>query len=155
MPYERFRSTFLVLKTSFPSTSAKISDVARIWLGCGSDVAQMWLGRVFGCRSDAFSDVAEKVWQKLRERGFQQYGPPTSVLAVDPGGEGISRLDLATVHGSRGSAERIWLNVLVWSGEFLLELPANFSVKFSGEFFSLVSETTTKGQNRFIIFHTF
>ena len=56
-----------MLETSFPFTSAKISDVAWMWLGYGSDVARMWLG----CRSDVFSDVIEKVWQKLRERGFQ------------------------------------------------------------------------------------
>ena len=29
----------------------------------------MWLG----CGSDVFSDVVEKVWQKLRERGFQHF----------------------------------------------------------------------------------
>ena len=36
-----------VLETSFPLTSGKILDVARMWLGCGSDVARMW----FGCGS--------------------------------------------------------------------------------------------------------
>ena len=40
----------LGVETSFPLTSAKISDVARMWFGCGSD-------------------VIEKAWQKLRERG--------------------------------------------------------------------------------------
>ena len=39
-----------------------------MWLGCDQDVARMWLG----CRSDVLSDVGEKVWQKLRERGFKQ-----------------------------------------------------------------------------------
>ena len=45
--------------------------MARMWLGCGSDVARMSLGCRSDVASDVFSDVAEKVWQKLRERGFQ------------------------------------------------------------------------------------
>ena len=32
-----------------------------MWLRCGLGVARIWLG----CRSDVFSDVVEKVWQKL------------------------------------------------------------------------------------------
>ena len=35
---------------------------------CGSDMARMWLQ----CGLDAFLDVASKVWQKWRERGFQR-----------------------------------------------------------------------------------
>ena len=43
-----------------------------MWLGYGSDVARMWLG--------VFSDVADKVWQKLRERGFQH--PPWNFIVI-------------------------------------------------------------------------
>ena len=43
------------------------SDVVRTWFGCGSDVARMWVGG----GSDVFSDLAQTVWQKLRESGCQ------------------------------------------------------------------------------------
>ena len=69
----------MLLETSFPLTSAQWlgcgSTVVRMWLGYGSDVAQIWLGCGSECGSDVartwhvFSDVAEKVWHKLRERG--------------------------------------------------------------------------------------
>ena len=59
------------------------SDVAWMWLGYGSGVARVWLG----CGSDVFSVVAEKVWQKLRERGFRHAHiaryPPESSLSYD------------------------------------------------------------------------
>ena len=45
-----------MLETSFPQLPS-----ARVWPGCGSDVAGTWL-----------VDVVQTVWQKLRERGFQQ-----------------------------------------------------------------------------------
>ena len=39
-----------------------------MWFGGGSDVVRRWVGG----GSDVFSDLVQTVWQKLRERGFQQ-----------------------------------------------------------------------------------
>ena len=60
-----------MLETSFPLTSSKILDVARMWLGCGSDVARTWLGcgldvarvslgRVSRCGSKSLAEVKGK-----------------------------------------------------------------------------------------------
>ena len=73
-----------VLETTFPLTSAIVSDVVWMWFGRGSDVVRMWSGRGpdvvrtwFGRGSDVFSDLVQTVWQKLREGGFQHiYAPP-------------------------------------------------------------------------------
>ena len=66
---------FKMLETTFPSTSAIVSDAAwmrfldvvRTWFGRGSDVVRMW----FGCGSHVSSDLVQTVWQKLRKSGFQ------------------------------------------------------------------------------------
>ena len=68
-----------MLETTFPSTSAIVSDVIRMWFGRGSDVVQTWfrcgsdvVRRWVGGGSDVFSDLVQTVWQKFRESGFQQ-----------------------------------------------------------------------------------
>ena len=65
---------FLLLETSFPLTSAKISDVAQLWFGCGSDMGRMWLGRGsdvariwLGCGSDV-ARTCYWMWQKKSGR---------------------------------------------------------------------------------------
>ena len=45
--FNRSRNLF-VLETTFPLTSAIVSDVVRMRFGCGSDVVRIW----FGCGSD-------------------------------------------------------------------------------------------------------
>ena len=77
-----------VLETTCPSISVIVSDTVRMRFGCGSDVVRMWFGRGFGRGSDVvrtwfgsgseggsdvFSDLVQKVWQKFRESGFQQF----------------------------------------------------------------------------------
>ena len=67
-----------ILETTFPFTSAIVSDVVRCgsdvvwsvwtWFGCGSEVGRRWLGRVF-------SELVQTLWQKLRESGFQHPVP--------------------------------------------------------------------------------
>ena len=52
------------------------SDMVRTRLGRGSDVARTWFGR----GSDVVSDLAQTVWQKLRESGFQHACRNASVL---------------------------------------------------------------------------
>ena len=75
-----------LLETTFPLTAAIVSergsdvvrmrfrrgsDAVRTWFGCGSDVVRMWFGRGSDVVSDVFSALAQTVWQKLRESGFQ------------------------------------------------------------------------------------
>ena len=60
-----------VLETTFPLTSASVSDSVRMrfgcgsdavrtWFGCGLDVVRTWFGRVFGSGADSLAEVKGK-----------------------------------------------------------------------------------------------
>ena len=82
-----------LLETSLLLTSAKISDVAlmwlgycsdvaRIWLGCGSVVARIWLGCAFGCGSDLFLDVAESL-AEVKGKRFRAIWPDSTSIPIE------------------------------------------------------------------------
>ena len=65
-----------MLETTFPLTSAIVSDsgrmrfgcgsdVVRTWFGRGSDVVRMWFGRVFGSGADSLAEVKGKWFPAL------------------------------------------------------------------------------------------
>ena len=75
----------VAIETTFPLTSAIVSDVSRTWFGCGSEVVRRWrelvfggglevgrswLERVFGSGADSPAEVKGKWFRELPSRHF-------------------------------------------------------------------------------------